>query len=67
MTICIGLYDSQLEDPTAAKATALARYLDMLGLSPAGQQQRRWRRADPEPEPEPAPTPSRYRHLRVPG
>jgi hypothetical protein len=69
LVITIRLYDHQLTKPSAATATALARWMHDYGLTPAGLQARHWRPSTGSESTEPASKrdTNRYRSLKVVG
>ena len=60
------LYDRATRNPTAAAVTALRQWMTAYGLTPAGQQARRWRRPAEDAKPAAKTRPaSTYKHLKV--
>lgn len=67
LRIVIAQYDAVQRGGTKANdVTALLRGMDTYGITPAGQQSRRWTPPDADVEPAAKPKPpSRYAHLKV--
>lgn len=73
LRVCIEWYDVVVRrDSKANDVTALMRLMDTYGITPAGQQSRRWQPPKAEDGEQPATgsaetKPTRYEHLRVAG
>ena len=59
------LYNEMQSRPSASTASTLGQYLDRYGLTPKGQQDRRWLPPKDEERPEAEKPTSAYRKLRV--
>ena len=64
LRVLVNLYD-QVEQGEFVRAGELRLWMDTYGLTPKGQQDRRWKHPEETASPKKSPTPTAYGHLRA--